>query len=256
MKELYSNIIGEGSPLLILHGFLGSGDNWKTLGRRFADAGYEVHLIDQRNHGKSFHSDDFNYGLMARDVLDYMEGHNLESVNLLGHSMGGKTAMFIAVNAPEKVEKLIVADIAPRYYPVHHQVILAALNAVDPTKQKSRGAVEEVVALYIKDWGIRQFLLKNVYWKEKGVLDYRFNLPVLTEKIEEIGQALPEGSTFEKDTLFLKGGKSDYILEQDRELINIHFPYNKIETIHNAGHWLHAEDPNGFYDAVVRFLEN
>lgn len=260
MNRLYSNITGNGKPLLILHGFLGSGDNWKSLARKFADdangPGYEVHLIDQRNHGKSFHSSDFSYELMAKDVLEYVEAHKLEHINLLGHSMGGKTAMFLAVNAPGKLDKLIVADIAPKYYPVHHQTILEALNAVDFTEQQSRGEVEEVVAEYIKNRGIRQFLLKNVFWKEKGVLDYRFNLPVLTEKIEEIGKALPKGSTFEKDTLFLRGEKSDYIMDGDEALIKSHFPNSRIETVQNAGHWLHAENPDEFYEKVVRFLEN
>ncbi|PIE48858.1 MAG: alpha/beta hydrolase [Flavobacteriales bacterium] len=255
---LYSNVIGKGEPLLILHGFLGSGDNWKTLARKFAEGdngnSYEVHLIDQRNHGRSFHSLDFTYELMANDIIQYLEEHGLKNVNLLGHSMGGKMAMFFAVNNPEKVNKLVVADIGPKYYPVHHQVIMAALNSVDFTKQKSRGEVEDVISKYIKDWGVRQFLLKNVYWKEKGVLAFRFNLSGLTDKLEEIGKALPHDSVFKKDTLFLRGEKSDYILGNDEPLIKQHFPNSHITAIRNAGHWLHAENPDDFYDAVVRFL--
>lgn len=161
---LHSKIIGHGQPLLILHGFLGMGDNWKTLGNRFAEE-YQVHLIDQRNHGRSFHSDEFDYELMVEDLLNYIDHHHLENINLIGHSMGGKTAMLFAVNHPERVHKLIVADIGPKYYPSHHEQILNGLNAIDFTQQRSRNEIEEVLENYIPEMGIRQFLLKNVYRK-------------------------------------------------------------------------------------------
>jgi pimeloyl-ACP methyl ester carboxylesterase len=144
---LYSKIEGEGKPLLILHGFLGMSDNWKTLGTQFVSEGFQIHLLDLRNHGKSFQSDNFSYELMVEDVYAYCKAHDLEKISLLGHSMGGKTAMLFAVTHPEMVEKLIVADIGPKFYPQHHQTILAGLNAVDFSKKPSRNEVEDILIL-------------------------------------------------------------------------------------------------------------
>jgi len=251
---LHSNIIGEGKPFLILHGFLGMGDNWKTLGKKFSEQGYQVHLIDQRNHGRSFHSDTFNYQVMVNDLKSYCESYNLKNIVLLGHSMGGKTAMQFAVDFPEMVSKLIVADIAPKAYPLHHQDILKALSSLDFSEIDSRKKADEVLSHYIKIMGIRQFLLKNLYWKEKGQLDLRINLPVLVTNIEEVGKALSENSYFNKDTLFLRGAKSHYIESKDELLIKKHFPMARIETISNAGHWLHAENPTDFYNQVINFI--
>ncbi|MFT5079357.1 MAG: esterase, partial [Patiriisocius sp.] len=128
---LHSKIIGTGKPLVILHGFLGSGDNWKTLGNKFAEDGFQVHLVDQRNHGKSFHSDDWSYEIMVADLKAYCDHFKLESIDLLGHSMGGKTAMAFAVAFPEMLHKLVIADIGPKAYPSHHQDILKALGSLD-----------------------------------------------------------------------------------------------------------------------------
>jgi len=255
METLHSIILGGGEPLIILHGFLGMGDNWKTLAIRFSEK-YQVHIIDQRNHGRSFHSDDFTYELMMEDLLHYIEFHNLEKVNLLGHSMGGKTVMLFAVNYPEKVNKLMVADIAPKFYPAHHQLILKALNAVDFHGVKSRNEIDTVFKEYVPEIGVRMFLLKNVYRKTKDEFAYRFNLDSLTENIEEIGVALPSMTQFDGKTLFLKGENSGYISENDDVLINAHFPNNKMVTISKAGHWLHAENPVDFYDHVLDFLKN
>tara|TARA_R110002073_G_scaffold40547_5_gene115286 strand:- start:446028 stop:446795 length:768 start_codon:yes stop_codon:yes gene_type:complete len=254
MELLYSKILGEGEPLLILHGFLGMSDNWKTLGTRFAE-NYEVHLIDQRNHGRSFHEAQFDYEVLAKDLLNYINHHQLAKVNLLGHSMGGKTAMLFAVNYPENVHKLLVADIAPKFYPNHHQDILNALNAVDFSKQTSRAAVEEVLKEYIPELGIRQFLLKNVYRKTKDVLAFRFNLDALTASYDEVGVSLPSLTQFNGETLFLRGGNSGYISDSDMNLITAHFPKAELVTVKNAGHWLHAENPDDFYNFSVSFLD-
>ncbi|WP_243473075.1 alpha/beta fold hydrolase [Winogradskyella sp. MH6] len=251
---LHSNIIGEGRPFIILHGFLGMGDNWKTLAKQFSESNYQVHLVDQRNHGRSFHSDDFDYELMADDLKAYCEEHNLNDIILLGHSMGGKTAMLFSTLYPELVKKLIVADISPRYYPVHHDTILEGLSSLDFSKIKSRGEADKALSNYIKDQGIRMFLLKNLYWVEKGQLGLRINLPVLKDNVAEVGEALPIHATFEKDTLFLRGDRSEYIGEQDEAIIHRHFPNSEIVTISNAGHWLHAENPEDFYQAVINFL--
>ena len=252
---LYSKIEGEGKPFLIIHGFLGMSDNWKTLGLQFAELGFQIHLLDMRNHGKSFHSDDFSYELMANDVKDYCEFHQLENIILLGHSMGGKAAMLLATLHPELIEKLIIADIGPKFYPQHHQTILEGLNAIDFSKQPSRSEVEEIVSKHITDFGTRQFLLKSLYWKEKEQLAFRFNLEVFNKKIEEIGKALPIENIFEKPTLFLRGSKSNYILDEDFETIKYHFPNSEIKTISNAGHWLHAENPKDFYIETMSFLK-
>lgn len=251
---LHSQIIGEGKPFIILHGFLGMSDNWKTLGRRFAQLGYEVHLVDQRNHGRSFHADEFSYEILAMDLLQYCRHHNINDCIILGHSMGGKTAMEFATRNPEMVSKLIVADIAPKAYPKHHHEILKALSLLDFSKIKSRGEADTVLSEYIEEVGIRLFLLKNLYWKEKGVLGLRINLPVLTKKIEAIGKALPKEAVFNKDVLFIGADNSGYIEPIDEILIKKHFSKAQIEMIPNAGHWLHAEKPEEFYIIVAGFL--
>ncbi|UMB62227.1 alpha/beta fold hydrolase [Lutibacter sp. A80] len=250
---LHSKILGEGTPLLILHGYFGMGDNWKSLANLFSKD-YEVHLIDQRNHGRSFHTDDFDYELLVEDLYNYIQHFNLDKVCLLGHSMGGKVAMLFAVTYPDFVSKLIVADISPRYYKPHHQPILAALNAVNFEIQNTRKEVEDVLKIYIQDTGILQFMLKNVHRKTKDQLGFRFNLHSLTENNDEVGAALPSFTHFEGETLFLKGEKSDYITENEVGLIEAHFPNSKIVTVKNAGHWLHAENPKQFYSEVVSFL--
>lgn len=253
-QTLHSRVLGSGEPLLILHGFLGMGDNWKTLGNKFAED-FEVHLIDQRNHGRSFHSEDFDYELLVEDLLQYIEEHQLEKVNLLGHSMGGKTVMQFAVNYPERLGKLIVADISPRYYPPHHQDILTALNAVDFNIQKSRNEIEKVLENFIPEFGIRQFLMKNVMRSSKEGFAYRFNLESLTENYEEITVSLPPFTEFEGATLFLSGENSGYIGVDDIALIDAHFSNNKIVTIKNGGHWLHADNPSDFYNETLLFLK-
>ncbi len=252
--QLHSNILGEGRPFVILHGFLGMSDNWKTLGKQFAEDNFEVHLIDQRNHGRSFHDSEINYEVLAEDLKQYCDEYELENIILLGHSMGGKAAMLFATQYPELVSKLIVADISPRFYPIHHDAILNGLSALDFNELKSRGEADKVLSKYVSDFGTRQFLLKNLYWIEKGKLALRLNLEALKENVAEVGEALPIHSKFEKDTLFLRGDKSEYIALQDEALIKAHFPEAKIETIKNAGHWLHAENPKDFYEAVINFV--
>jgi pimeloyl-ACP methyl ester carboxylesterase len=252
---LYSRIEGEGNPLVIIHGFLGMSDNWKSLGSLYAAEGFQTHMLDMRNHGKSFHSNDFNYEVMCQDVLNYCQELNLDQVSIIGHSMGGKVAMLFATTHPEKVEKLIVADIGPKYYPPHHQEILNGLNAVDFSAKPSRNEVEETLYPYIQDFGTRQFLLKNLYWVEPGQLDFRFNLKVFNRKIEVIGTALPEGTIFNKPVLFVRGGNSKYILNTDFPEIKKHFPNYELVTIPNVGHWLHAENPKLFFEQTVKFLK-
>lgn len=251
---LHSQIIGEGTPFVILHGFLGMSDNWRTLGRKFAEQGYQMHLVDQRNHGRSFHHPEFSYRLMADDLLAYCDHHQLDRIVLLGHSMGGKTAMQFAVDHPSRVEKLIVADIAPKSYPQHHQDILKGLSELDFNVIASRGEADTALSHYVKEMGTRQFLLKNLYWKEKGQLGLRINLPVLAQEVAAVGEALAEETTFEGPTLFVRGGTSGYIEDWDQLSISKHFPKAILETVAGAGHWVHAENPTEFYRIVMEFL--
>ncbi|AEH01264.1 alpha/beta fold hydrolase [Lacinutrix sp. 5H-3-7-4] len=253
--QLHANILGDqGKTFVILHGFLGMSDNWKTLGKQFSANGFKVYLVDQRNHGRSFHSGTFNYDVLAQDLKSYCDDNDLKNIVLLGHSMGGKTAMLFATQYPEYVSKLIIADISPRFYPIHHDAILEGLGRLDFKTLKSRSEADEQLSNYVNDFGTRQFLLKNLYWVKKGTLGLRINLEVLTQNVSEVGEALPLHATFEKDTLFLRGDKSEYIAAQDESLIKSHFINSKIETIANAGHWLHAENPKDFYKAVIDFV--
>jgi esterase len=250
---LHANVSGTGQSFLILHGFLGMSDNWKSIANQL-NTHFEVHTLDLRNHGKSFHSDDFSYDLMVEDVQSYLTFHKLNQVILLGHSMGGKVAMQLACEHQDLLEKLIIADIGPKYYPLHHQQILAGLQAVDFSVQPSRGDVEDILSEFIPEFGVRQFLMKNLYWKTSGQLDFRFNLNALANNIEEIGKALPEEFLFEKDTLFLRGANSKYILDEDWSAIQLQFPKSQLETIADAGHWLHAEQPQLFLEKLHQFL--
>lgn len=254
---LHSNIIGEtGKPLLILHGFLGMSDNWKTLGKKFAKNGFQVHLIDQRNHGRSFHSDEFNYDVLADDLKHYCEHHKLEAISIIGHSMGGKTAMLFGVNHPELLEKLVIVDISPKFYPTHHEQILAGLSALEAEMLASRSDADAIMKKFVPEDGTRQFLLKNLYWKLDKTLGLRVNLNVLIENVEEIGEALTGSTTYPKETLFLKGDKSEYIQVGDETLIHQYFPKASIQEVSKSGHWLHAENPTEFFEKTLLFLNS
>ncbi len=256
MSVLHSKIVGSGFPFLILHGFLGSGDNWKTLGAQYAETGFEVHLIDQRNHGRSFHSDAFNYDLLAQDLKAYMEHHGLAGAIVMGHSMGGKTAMQFACSHPERTKKLIVADIAPKYYPAHHHQILEGLESLDFDQIGSRGEADTLLSKKIKDFGTRQFLLKSLYWVDKTRMGFRFNLPVLAQKMEEIGENIGANTIYRGPSLFIRGNRSEYVTLQDMVEINRHFPSAILETVDGAGHWLHAENPEQFFDKTLAFIKS
>jgi len=253
--NLYHNTIGEGEPLVILHGLFGSSDNWVSIARKFAKK-YRVILVDLRNHGRSPHHQDWNYMLMVNDVDMMLQTLGLTEVYLMGHSMGGKTAMTFAATNPETVMKLIVVDIAPRYYPVHHRTILDALTAIPLEKIKSRDEAEEILARLISDEGIKQFLLKNLYRNHSHAFSWRFNLPVINQQIEVVGQATYPEEQVEIPTLFIRGVNSDYITDDDIMDIRQYYSDVRVETIGNASHWLHAEQPDAFVGTVMSFLEN
>lgn len=242
-------------PLLILHGFLGMSDNWKTLATQYAENGFEVHTIDLRNHGRSFHSALFNYQEMEQDLLDYCLAKKITKFNLLGHSMGGKLAMFFAMNHAFFINKLIIADIAPKYYAPHHDEILSGLQSVDFSVQPTRAEVESTLINFIPDFGTRQFLLKNLYWQTPGQLAFRFNLQAFLDNKSTVGEALPEDAVYLNTVLFIRGGNSKYIIDADFMLIKKHFPNANIETIANVGHWLHAENPKVFLEKTLHYLK-
>ncbi len=250
--ELNFKKVGDGEPLIILHGLFGSLDNWLTLAKKLGQH-FEVYLVDARNHGQSPHSEEFNYDVMADDLYEFLMQHNIIDPIILGHSMGGKTAMQFAMNYPTRLIKLIVADIAPKPYPVHHTSIITGMRALNFNKIKTRKVADEQLSRHINDSSTRQFLLKNLYWVEKEELAWRFNLPVIDRDIEIIGQGLQNIETFEKPTLFIRGEKSNYITENDYEPIAAIFPKSSIKSL-ASGHWVHAEKPQEFLALLTSFL--
>ncbi len=250
---LHSKIIGEGEPLIILHGLLGMGDNWISHARWLADKGFQVHLVDQRNHGRSFHSEKMNYEVLVKDLEVYLREYGLQKINLLGHSMGGKTAMFFAMKDPERIEKLIIVDISPKEYPPHHHFIFDAIESLS-LDTYSRKELEKQLMTKIQNVPIVQFILKNIYRKKDKKFGWRSNIEVLKNSLEDLGEALTPLSIFNKPTLFMRGEKSPYILDKDFQLIKAHFPYSEIITISNAAHWLHAENPNLFRNNLIKFI--
>lgn len=254
MKLAYREF-GSGQPLIILHGLFGQSDNWNTLAKRFAEKGFHVFTIDQRNHGLSHHDDMWDYQSMAMDLKEFIETHQLQNVILLGHSMGGKTVLFFEQMFPNIAQKLIIADIAPRAYEPHHDLVLKALNAVDFTEINTRKEAEEILGQYITDFGTKQFLLKNIYWREDETkqMAWRFNLKVITAEYNNIGVVVPPFTSFTK-TLFIRGEKSNYISDNDMIDIRNRFPNVSLNTIANSGHWVHAEQPDAFFNCVMEFI--
>tara|TARA_B110000305_G_C19448053_1_gene646028 strand:+ start:703 stop:1464 length:762 start_codon:yes stop_codon:yes gene_type:complete len=244
--------IGKGNPLLILHGLFGSSDNWGSLGKKFAENNL-VYLVDLRNHGRSPHSKEMSYDLMADDLLELIQDENINSPIILGHSMGGKAALLFAEKYPKYLEKLIVADIGIKAYPMHHDEILKGLNSVKLHEISSRNQAQQSIQSHIENLGIQQFLLKNLYWIEKGKLAWRMNLKVIEKNIGEILVKINVQKN-SVSTLFVRGEMSNYILEDDFQNILESFPNGAIKTIPKVGHWLHAENPTEFYKIVREFI--
>jgi esterase len=254
MKLAYREY-GQGQPLIIMHGLFGQSDNWNSLAKKFAENNLRVFTIDLRNHGLSPHSNGWSYELMADDLKEFIAEHQLQKPIILGHSMGGKVAMFFELLYPNISSKSIVADIAPRIYEPHHQSVIEALSAVDFNAIENRKDAETIMSQYIADFGTKQFLLKNIYWldTEPKKMAWRFNLEVITKNILNIGKALISGTSNIK-VLFIRGEKSNYVLDSDLELIENHFPNYELVTMQNSGHWLHAENPQLFYEEVMKFI--
>ena len=245
---------GQGDPIIILHGLFGTLDNWQTIAKKLAEH-YTVYIVDQRNHGRSPHFEEMDYELMASDIKAFMESQWIYSCHLIGHSMGGKTAMQFAADYPDILEKLIVVDIAPKVYEGGHQAIFDALFSLDLDQIQSRKEADQLLATQIEDFGIRQFLLKNLTRSKEGGYQWKMNLPIIYQSYSSILSTIEPSEPFEKETLFIRGGQSNYIQSSDELLIKAQFPMATIQTIESAGHWVHAEAPNALLDMVLSFLD-
>jgi pimeloyl-ACP methyl ester carboxylesterase len=250
---LHCETFGTGHPLIILHGLFGSLANWKPLGKVWSES-FQVFTVDQRNHGRSPHSSTFTYEAMAADVSAFMQSHNLLSTYLLGHSLGGKTAMQFALTYPNMVDKLVVVDMSPRASRPRHHAILAALQSLDLAAARNRRELDTQLAQQIADKEVRQFLLMNIVTDESGQLHWRMNLDALAASYDEVNKAIEPQRVYDKATLFVRGENSDYIPDEDIDIIQTLFPLARVVTIKGAGHWLHAEAPEEFSRLVLEFL--
>ncbi len=250
--KLHYKEFGSGPPLIILHGLFGSLDNWQTIARQLAED-FTVFILDLRNHGRSPHSEEHSYEAMCEDLLSFMEEHWIFETNLLGHSMGGKLAMHFALHQGDKVEKLVVVDIAPKAYPGGHEVIFQALRALPLEEISSRAQAEAWLSGAIISKPIRQFLLKNMGRDKDNHFFWKPNIEVLHRQYSEILREI-DGTPFEKPTLFIRGGRSAYIQEEDFASIRKLFPQAMFHTIPDAGHWVHAEASKEFVQVVRNFL--
>lgn len=254
MQLNYKQFGKEYKTLVILHGLMGSLDNWQTLAKRWSEH-FPVFVVDLRNHGKSPHSKDFSYDLMVEDIYEFCLEHDLREINLLGHSMGGKVAMHFALKYPDLVEKLIVADIAPiTYKGGGHDQIFQAMKMLDLESLESRKAADEEMEKFIPSFPVRQFILKNLE-RNGDVYSWKLNLDVLIENYNEILKFDAKGKTFNHPTLFIKGDNSDYINPDDFDEYKKIFPKAALKTIENTGHWLHAENPDLVYISVKVFAQ-
>jgi pimeloyl-ACP methyl ester carboxylesterase len=249
--KLHYRELGEGKPIMILHGLFGFSDNWQSHAKKLASY-YRVILVDLRNHGRSPWSDDFSYQIMAEDVKELCDDLNIDDLVLVGHSMGGKVAMHFAAKYEELLNKLVIVDMGTKEYPMHHEHILKGIYSVKLENVSARREAEEQMSAHIDSDGIKQFLLKNLYWKEKGQLAWRMNVSVLEREMPNILSSF-NGDEILTPTLFIRGELSNYILEEDIDEIEDQFPDSEVVTIADAGHWVHAEAPSEFLDALLSF---
>lgn len=250
--KLFNRSLGHGQPIVILHGIFGSSDNWLTQARMLSSH-YHVFSLDLRNHGQSPHDEAFDYPVMVSDLLQFIEEHHLKDAVIIGHSMGGKVAMNFALAHPDKLQKLIVVDIAPKPYDLEHYVILDGLKAIPIQNITSRGEADEVLAGFVPEADVRQFLLKNLQRKPEGGFTWKLNLHVIDRNFSKIGFDLQFDGKFEKPTLFIRGGKSRYVKDEDMKRIKEIFPNSILETL-DTGHWVQAEKPKEFVEVVEKWL--
>lgn len=248
----YGKVDDRKKPLVILHGLLGSLDNWHTLSRRLGER-YHVFALDQRNHGQSPHSDEMTYSAMADDLGEFLEDHDIRSTALIGHSMGGKTAMEYSLRNPSRVSALVVVDIAPRSYPPHHEYIFEALFALDLRSFESRSEIDRTLSQQIPNPATRQFVMKNLKRNDDNSFRWKVHLEGLHANIDELNRKIASDTPYTGPALFIKGLRSDYILEGDTPQIRNLFPKAVIQPL-DTGHWVHAELPDEFHSLVVDFL--
>lgn len=254
-QQLFSKITGQGPAIIILHGLLGTSDNWQTIANRLSDD-FTVCLLDLRNHGRSFHADTFNYEVMVEDVLQFMQDHWINSASIIGHSMGGKVAMNLALKEPDMVGKLIVADIGIKTYPPGHLHIFDALRKIDLDTLKDRKTAQDFLMSELHDSGVVHFLLKNLSREKNGQFAWKMNLDGIIKNYDQIMQGIHTGEVFISPTLFVKGSNSRYILDEDQAEILKIFPNAIFSTIPGAGHWLHADQPELFLKVCYDFLQD
>lgn len=253
--KLYSKLYGNlGTDLIIVHGLFGMSDNWNSLGKKFAQH-FKVHLIDLRNHGKSPHSDDFNYNVMSDDLFEYIKDNKIIKPIVLGHSLGGKVAMNLAFTYPTLLYKMVVVDIAPREYSTHfHQNLIRKMSNLELKSFSNRKEIDGALAKEIENVAVRSFLMKNLYLSDSGKFSWRFNINVLLEKLVNIQHASFVNGVCDVATCFIKGEKSDYINTSDEAMIAECFSDVHFIKISGAGHWVHAENPQDFYSQTLAFL--
>ena len=254
--QLFYNEYGDGQPLIILHGLLGASGNWHSLSKNVFSSHFRVITVDLRNHGRSPHDNVFDYQSMVEDIRELLDSLGLAAAHILGHSMGGKVAMWLALNYNALVNKLIVVDIAPREYPAHHLHIFNGLRALNLALYGSRAEIDKALADYVAEASVRQFLLKNLSSDGKGSYSWKMNLESIYQNYPLINEAVETDDTFTGQSLFIKGGRSSYIRNEDEAEIRALFPNTQFISIPNAGHWVHAESPKDFSKSVVDFLQS
>jgi esterase len=257
MIQLNYKEYGEGEPILILHGLFGTLDNWQTIAKKLS-AHYTVFILDLRNHGKSPHTEGvYDYPTLAEDIATFMQNRWIYNANIIGHSMGGKVSMQLALNYPDLVKKLVVVDIAPKKYSGGHETVFRALNNLDLTTLQDRSEAETYLMTALEhDAGTVQFLMKNLSRQtddEGGGFEWKMNLTVLNRDYHILMDTVT-GEPFEKDTLFIRGGVSQYIKDSDFPAIQKYFPKAQVVTIEGAGHWVHADKPKELFDVIMSFL--
>jgi pimeloyl-ACP methyl ester carboxylesterase len=251
---MFSRIYGQGQAIVIIHGLFGMSDNWNSIGKKISE-NYNVHILDLRNHGRSFHNANFSYDDMSNDLYEYLLYHNIENPILIGHSLGGKVAMNFCFKNSERVKGLIVVDVAPKTYNIDFHInILSVLLSVSLFNYKSREEIDTVLSKDIPELSVRSFLMKNLYRDVNKNLKWRFNIEVLRKELSNIKNADFLNGELILPTIFIKGGDSSYIISNDENLISKHFKNSRIREVVGAGHWVHAEKPDLFYKEVMTFI--
>jgi esterase len=251
--RLHYEAQGDGHPLVILHGFLGSSENWRTM-RKLLATTYKVFSVDQRNHGSSPHSSIMNYGVMTEDLRGFLSEQGLSQVFLLGHSMGGKVAMQLASESPQAIEKLVIVDVGPKAYPPAHRLLLQAMQNLELRGLKTYSEAEAALGATISDAPLRKFVVKNLMRDPKGMFQWRIGLDELAANYEQLIKAPSMSNSFDQATCFIRGALSRFIEDQDFAAIRQYFPLAEFHTVPNAGHWVQIDRPDEFYRIVDEYL--